>query len=185
MQSDLRTMPLEDFLQELSAYLDENPDRVPRYRDSGAAYAKWAALDLATDGMIEPALEMFELCLRLAPDDHQARMAYAVALHSREYRAEALDQYAILMAEAPLEQYWRAYMLAAEIHALRGNHALARALMEEAVCAWPQDDRFWGFLGELQDKTGTKPAPPCVCPACGADAPAGAGFCGFCGARLT
>jgi hypothetical protein len=110
-------------------------------------------------------------------------MAYAVALHSREYRAEALDQYAILMAEAPLEQYWRAYMLAAEIHALQGNHALARSIMEQAVFAWPRDDRFWGFLGDLQDKTSPQPARP-VCPACGADAPAGAGFCGYCGAKL-
>ena len=170
---------LEAFLEELALFLDENPAREDRYRESGAAYAKWAALDLATDGMIEPALRMFELSLRLNPDDHDIRLAYAVALHSREYRAETLDQYAILMADAPLNKYWRPWMLAAEIHAVQGNYALARNLMEQAVFAWPEDGRFWGFLGELQDRTQPPARPPCA--TCGAEVEQGHRFCGHCG----
>ena len=179
LQEDLRRMPLEAFLEELALFLDENPAREDRYRESGAAYAKWAALDLATDGMIEPALRMFELSLRLNPDDHDIRLAYAVALHSREYRAETLDQYAILMADAPLNKYWRPWMLAAEIHAVQGNYALARNLMEQAVFAWPEDGRFWGFLGELQDRTQPPARPPCA--TCGAEVEQGHRFCGHCG----
>lgn len=179
LQGDLERMPLEAFLEELSAYLDDNPARAERYRESGAAYAKWAALDLATDGMIEPALAMFELSLRLKPEDHDARLAYAVALHSREHRAEALGQYEILMAEAPLAEYWRAWLLAAEAHAALGEDAEALRIMEEAVPAWPEDGRFWGFLGALQDRVAPRAAE--VCSGCGAAVQAGHRFCGHCG----
>ena len=180
LQQDLRRMLLEDFLEELSIFLDENPNRIGRYRESGAAYAKWAALDLATDGMIEPALRMFELCLRLTPGDHDARLAYAVALHSREHRAEALNQYGILMSDAPVEKYWRAWMLAAEAHAALGEDAAALGIMEQAVSAWPEDNRFWGFLGELQDRS--EPPAAKTCSSCGAELPKDSRFCGHCGA---
>lgn len=179
LQEDLSNLALEGYLEELAAYLDEHPERIERYRECGAAYARWAALDLATDGMIEPALAMFEFCLGLAPGDDATRMAYAVALHSREYRAEAIEQYSILMAQAPLKDYWRAWMLAAEIHAVQGNHSLARSLMEQAVFAWPEDGRFWGFLGELQDRTQPAARPPCA--TCGAEVEQDHRFCGHCG----
>jgi predicted Zn-dependent protease len=175
----LEMLPVPVLVDELDEYLDEFPNRVERYRQAGAHLALCAAVDTTIDNCREHALDYFRLSLWFDSSNLAVRMSYAVALHALERREEAIAQYWIIIATAPIQQWWRAWMLCAQALLFLGRDHEALFLLREAARTIPGEDLFWDTLAEAEEKTAPK------CPACGADAPAGAGFCGFCGARLS
>ena len=99
---------------ELDQYLDEFPGRVDRYRRPGSHVAMCAGIDACMEGCTEHSLDYYRLAVFLDPENLTARMNYAVALHSLERRAEAIEQYRAIMARGGLYDWWRAWMLCAE-----------------------------------------------------------------------
>jgi tetratricopeptide (TPR) repeat protein len=174
----LEMFPVPVLVDELDEYLDEFPNRVDRYREAGAYLALCAAVDTTIDNCREQALDYFRLSLWFDESNLAVRMSYAVALHALERRDEAIAQYWIIIATADIRLWWRAWMLCAQALLFQGRHQEALFLLRDAAKTIPDEDLFWDTLAEAEGKAAPQ------CPACGADVPAGAGFCGFCGARL-
>ena len=136
-------------LLELERYLDENPDKQARYAEAGGQLAFRTGFELFSNGLKEESLHFYALSLRLRPGDVTTRINYAIALHALEYRSEALAQYQLLMSMTSPEEYLRLWVLAGEIHFLRGEYAeVVRLLQPLAESQFPQDAEFWDLLGE-------------------------------------
>lgn len=136
-------------LLELERYLEENPDKLARYAEAGGQLAFRTAFELFSNGLKEESLPFYALSLRLRPGDVPTHINYAVALHALEYRAEALAQYRLLMSMTSPEKHLRIWILAAQIHFLRGEYAdVVRLLQPLAESLFPQEPEFWDLLGE-------------------------------------
>jgi tetratricopeptide (TPR) repeat protein len=139
----------EQILYELERYLDEHPDKEPRFVEAGGQLALRAAVELFTNGLKEESLQFYELSLRLRPGDVITRLNYAIALHALGYRAEALEQYRLLMAQTSPREHLRVWILAAQIHFLHGEYAEVLCLLEPlAEKYFPEDEEFWELLGD-------------------------------------
>jgi len=147
-------------LLELERYLDEHPDKLAKYRQAGTELAFRCALDLAEQGLREEALARYTLALRLSPDDVNLRLHHATALHALEYRTEALAQYRWLMQHTTPSRHLRVWVLAAQIHFLRGEFADVLRLLEPlAEPLFPPDPQFWDLLSEARDRLHAAQAP--------------------------
>ena len=147
----------ERILFELERYLEENPAKKPRFAGPGAQLAFRTAVELFTSGMKEQSLQFYELSLRLKPDDVLVRTNYAVALHALCYRDAALEQYRVLMGQTSPKDNLRTWILAAEIHALRGEHQQVVDLLgplEHEL--FPRDAEFWDLLGNARSALAPK-----------------------------
>lgn len=136
-------------LLELERYLEENPDKAARYAEAGGQLAFRTAFELFSNGLREESLPFYALSLRLRPDDVTTRINDAIALHALEYRSEALAQYELLMRMTSPEKHLRIWILAAQIHFLRGEYAdVVQLLQPLAESLFPQDPTFWDLLGD-------------------------------------
>jgi predicted Zn-dependent protease len=174
----------ERTLYELERYLEEYPDRQPRFARAGAQLAFRTAAELFTNGLKEDSLPFYELSLRLNTDDLLARLNYAVALHSLCYRDAALEQYYELMRRTTPQENLRIWILAAQIHLYHQEFEDVASLLDPlAREMFPEEQEFWDLLGEARSAIKERAAP--TCPACGQLVPAGMRFCGFCGGKLS
>lgn len=176
LREEMLSVPV--LMDELEEYLDENPARVERYRDAGAYLAMCAAVDACIDNCREHALDYFRLSLWFDETNPAVRMSYAVALHSLERRAEAIEQYEAIMASEDINAWWRAWMLKGEALLALGRNEEALETLREAERALPDDNQFWDTLAVAEERANP------VCGQCGAKPQAGARFCGQCGGAL-
>ncbi|MBI4890298.1 MAG: hypothetical protein HY821_06710 [Acidobacteria bacterium] len=181
----------ELLLLELERYIDEFPDKQPRFARAGSQLALRTALEVFTNGMREEALPFYELALRLNPDDFLARFNYAISLHSLSFRQPALEQYYLLMARTTPRENYRIWILAAQIHLYRDEFQQVVDLLEPLSReSLPEDEEYWDLLGDAKSRLNSAPPavpPPAaapVCAACGSALPAGMRFCGYCGAKV-
>ncbi len=150
----------EQILLELERYVDENPDKLSRFSEAGGQLAFRTAVELSINGLKEEALQFYELSLRLRPGDVITRLNYAIALHELAYRAEALEQYKLLMARTSPNEHLRVWILAAQIHFYHGEYdEVARLLDPLAETCFPDDAQFWELLGEASAQALSAPEP--------------------------
>nr|WP_326531655.1 hypothetical protein [Rhodoferax sp.] len=143
----------ERILFELERYLVENPARLARYAEAGGQLAFRTAFELFSNGLREESLQFYALSLRLRPGDVATRLNYAIALHGLEYRSEALAEYNRVMGMTTPDTHFRVWVLAAQIHYLRGEYSdVVRLLRPLAETLFPQDAEYWDLLGEAITK---------------------------------
>lgn len=148
----------ERILFDLELYLAEHPDKQARVAEGGAELAFRTAVEVFAHGLKEQSLQFYELSLRLRPDDLLTHYNYAVALHVLCYRDAALAEYEWVMRHTTPQEHLRAWILAAQIHAARGNHSAVIQLLEPlAGTVFPSDDDFWDLLGNARDALGVRP----------------------------
>lgn len=170
----------EDLLDELEAFTGEHPEARGHYATTIGLLAYVVGVDMGSDGCHEGAARYLALGLAAQPQNLSLRLNYGLALQNLGLEDEALAHYEAALADPDLPTTPLLWILAARIHASRGNSARALELLEQCARFNPDDEAFWDFLGEMKQKAGSSPA--AACPSCRAPMAPGLRFCTSCGA---
>ena len=170
--------PLLFVADELELYLEEHPNRIDRYRKEGAYFFLCAGIEASMDNFVEHSIHYYKLAIWLDPNHLTARMNCAVALHSLERRDEALAEYREVMKRGDINDWWRAWMLSAQVMMAKGDPNEALPLLERVAKVLPEDNQFWSTLALCRERVLPR------CGQCGEPLSEKMRFCGNCGARL-
>ncbi len=183
-------------LDELDFFLAEHPQQVDRYRETVGLIAYTLGVELGSEGFHKASAHYLEIGLTYNPDNISLRANYAVALQSLGRFDDALVQYEYIINDPEVDVTPLVWVLAARLHARRGEYMRGYQLLRECSLLLPEEDGFWEFLGELRDKAGVDEIEITVsdaepiksskkfCPRCGSGIKSGARFCSGCGESL-
>ena len=168
---------LQEFTDDLAAWLAQHPARVCEYAPAGAWMAYRVAVRMATSGFEELSLHYFELALDLDPGAPPVLVNHAVALHALRREHEAIAQYEAALPHLDEELDANVFLLLATLQARNGNPKRAAELLEACAPVLLDNEALfdlWGELEEPADALGD-------CRECGEALSPGARFCRACG----
>jgi tetratricopeptide (TPR) repeat protein len=148
------SVSLDLLLEELHVFLVEQPEMNARYRNTVSTLAYVLGVESGKEGCHEIAAYYLELGLWHSPDNLSLRTNYAIALHSLGRMDDALSQYRIIMSDLDVKPSLPLWMLAARIYAEKGEYIRAYKLLRECAPLFPQENSFWEFLSEMEEKAG-------------------------------
>lgn len=147
-----QSIDLNSLLEELRIFMDEHTDFATYYRDTFSTLAYITGVQAGKDGYHQLAAHNLELGLWHNPGDVSLRTNYALALHSLGRTDEALSQYEIVIADPNIKPALPLWMLAARIYADKGEYDRAYQLLKKCAPLFPQEESFWDFLSEMEEK---------------------------------
>jgi len=157
-------------LEELRVFLEENPALAGDYNHLLAMLAYLSGMDAAARGFHEQALHLYEMGLDAVPESIALRSHYALSLHclgrNVETRREIEKVISLTQKDKILPVLW---MILARIFARDGEYEKAYWLLKDVSSIIPEEDGFWDFLAEMEEKAGIRPVP--VSPSVSASVP--------------
>ncbi len=152
-------------LEEVRVFLDENPALEGAYAHLVAMLAYLSGMDAASRGFHEQALHIYEMGLDAVPESVSLRSHYALSLQCLGREVEARREIEEVIAQTPKDKILPVlWMILARIYARGGEYEKAYWLLKDVSTIIPDEDGFWDFLGEMEEKAGLRPAaePPAV-----------------------
>ena len=147
-------------LEEVRVFLDENPALAGDYNHLLAMLAYLSGMDAAARGFHEQALHLYEMGLDAVPDSIALRSHYALSLHCLGREVEARREIEQTIASTPKDTILPVlWMILARIYARDGEYEKAYWLLKDVSTIIPEEEGFWDFLAEMEERAGLRPAP--------------------------
>lgn len=151
---------LPAMIEEIRAFIAQNPDLQSVYIPLLAVLAYLAGMDAAARGEHEQALHIYEMGLAAEPGSVSLRSHYALSLHCLGRHAESRRELERVVADTPqgtvLPLVW---MMLVRSYADEGEYAKADALLAELVAVDSAANTFREFLAvKLQEAEAQKKA---------------------------
>ena len=194
-----RGVAFDLLLDELDAFLDENPRARVRYRVTVGLLAYVTGVRLGAEGYHEAAAHYLGMGVRAQPENVSLRSNYALALQALGRDEEARLHFEAVLCDPQVESNAAVKVMGARLHAAAGDAGRAAELLREVAADLPPEEAFWDFLAEMEARAPGKekeevfeaqlapepePEPKRACGRCGRAWPAAIQFCGGCGASM-
>lgn len=145
-------------VEELALFIRDQPEFAANYREILARLAYLTGIYWGREGHPDRAAYLLELGLAANPENLSLRINYGVALLLDGQREEALRQLQIVLVDPDVEHAAALRMLVARIHAENGQPEKGVEALCQENLAWPFDDSYLHYLGEMERRAGLKPA---------------------------
>lgn len=152
-------LDLPAMLDELCLFLDENPALAGDYQQFLAMLAYLAGMDAAARGFHEQALHLYETGLDAVPESVALRSHYALSLNCLGRTVETRREIEQVIASTPKDTILPVlWMILARIYARDGEYEKAYWLLSDVSTIIPEEEGFWDFLAEVEERAGKRPA---------------------------